>query len=74
MRKPKRTVKAELGRNGIVIFRLMQGVAKPKTVHVYGYGTHHKIWLQVQGLDERVTSMSAEPASAVKEQIARWSK
>lgn len=74
MRKPKRTVEAELDRNGVVIFRLMQGITKPRTVRAYGYGTHHKIWLAVHGLDTRVTSMSAEPAYTVKEQIAQWCK
>ena len=73
MRKAKRTVKAELDRNGIVIFRLMQGVTKLRTVRTYGYATHHKIWLEVHQLDTKVTSMSAESASVVKEQIAEWS-
>lgn len=74
MRKAKRTVKAELDGNGIVIFRLMQGITKPKTIRAYAYGTNNKIWLKVHRLDTRVISMSAESASVVKEQIAQWSK
>lgn len=74
MRKPKRTVKAHLDRSGIVIFRLLQGVTKPRTVHVYGYGTVHKIWLEVHGFDTFTKVMTPESASAVKEQIAQWSK
>lgn len=69
-----RMVKAELDNNGIIIFRLLQGQTKPRTVHAFGYGTRHNIWLRVQGLGSRVVTMSAEPAAAVKEQIAQWGK
>jgi hypothetical protein len=73
MRKPNRTVRAEIDRNGVVIYRLMQGVKKPKMVRAYGYGTKHKVWMQVH-MTRSWTSMSAAPAAMVKEQIALWTK
>jgi len=74
MSKAKRTVRAHLDRSGIVIFRLLQGIAKPRIVHTFGYGTHHKIWLEVHDCGDGLTSMSAESAGVVKEQIAKWAK
>lgn len=70
--RTRRLVKAHIDSNGIVIFRLLQGQKRLRTVHTFGYGTCHDIWLRVDGLGTGMVSMSVEPASRVKEQIAQW--
>lgn len=74
MSKSKRTVQAHLDRNGIVIFQLQQGIKKLRTMHTFGYGTYHKVWMKVDGMGTERTVMFAESASFVKEQIAQWTK
>jgi len=70
-RKIVRTHKDE---SGIIIFRLLQGRKRFRTVHTFGYGTLHHIWLKVNGLGTNTLTMTVEPASEVKEQIAQWAK
>ncbi len=70
--KTRRIVKTYMDSNGIVIFLLLQGQKRLRTVHTFGYGTCHDIWLRVHGLGTGTVSMSVEPASVVKEQIAQW--
>lgn len=74
MNKSKRTVQAHLDSNGIVIFQLRQGIKKLRTVHTYGYATHHKVWMKIDVEGTLQTVMSAESESFVKEQIGQWSK
>lgn len=73
-RPANRSIKTHLDRDGIVIFRLLQGDKKPRTVHTFGYGTHHGIWLRLEGLGSGIVTMTTEPAAVVKEQIAEWRK
>lgn len=70
----RRIVKTHMDSSGIVIFRLLQGQKRLRTVHTFGYGTCHSIWLRVQGLGTGTVTMSVEPASVVKEQIAQWGR
>ena len=70
----RRIVRTHKDDNGIIIFRLMQGQKKLRTVHTFGYGTCHGIWLKVQGLGTGTVVMSAESALVVKEQIAQWGR
>ena len=69
-----RTVRTHMDASGIIIYRLLQGEKKQRAVHTFGFGTCHKIWLRVLGLDSHTVTMTAEPAAVVKEQIARWGK
>ena len=68
----KRIVRTHKNRNGIVIFRLLQGQKELRTVHTFGYGTCHGIWLRVHGLGTGTVTMCAESAVVVKEEIAEW--
>jgi hypothetical protein len=69
-----RIVRTHLDNNGIIIFSLLQGRKKPRTVHTFGYGTRHKIWLKVEGLGSGTVTMTAEPVALVKEKIAQWGR
>lgn len=69
-----RSVKTHMDRNGILIFSLLQGQKKQRTVHTFGYGTRHGIWLRVQELGSGMMALTTESAAIVKEQIAEWSK
>lgn len=69
-----RSVKTHMDRNGVVIFQLLQGQEKPRTVHTFGYGTRHGIWCRLEELGPGMVAMTTEPAAVVKEQIAKWSK
>lgn len=74
-KKPtNRVVKTHLDRNGILIFSLLQGQEKQRTVHRFGYGTRHGIWMRVQELRSGMVALTTESAAIVKEQIAEWSK
>jgi len=70
-----RIVKAHMDNNGVIIFRLLQRQREGlQAVHTFGYGTCHKIWLQIHGLGTDTVTMKAEPASFVKEQIGKRGK
>lgn len=66
-----KSVRAELNNNDIVVYRLLRGSSRPRTVRTFGYATRHKIWLQIFN-DGNSVSYVAEPAAEVKEQIAAW--
>ena len=68
----KRIVKAHKDGNGVIIFHLLQGQKRLRTVRTFGYGTCHHIWYTISGLGTSTVTMIAEPASFVKEQIAQW--
>ena len=70
----RRIVRTHKNDNDIIIFQLLQGQKKLRTVHTFGYGTCHGIWLRVQGLGTGTVRMTAESAAVVKEQIAHWGK
>lgn len=70
----RRIVRTHKNDNDIIIFQLLQGQKKLRTVHTFGYGTCHGIWLRVQGLGTGTVTMTAESAAVVKEQIAQWGK
>jgi hypothetical protein len=70
----RRIVKTHRDDNDIIIFRLLQGQQKLRTVHTFGYGTCHGIWLRVHGLGTGTVTMTAESAAVVKEQIAQWGR
>lgn len=72
--KTKRAVRTHLDRNGIIVFRLVQGLAKPRTVQTFGYGTCSKIWLRFHDLGDGTVAISAESARLAKEEIASWTK
>lgn len=74
MDKARRFVRTYKDNNDIIIFRLMHGQKKPRTVCAFGYGTCHGIWLKVEGLNSGTVTMTAESAAVVKEQIAQWGK
>lgn len=74
MRKPKRTVKAHRDNNGIVIYRLLQGDRKPRTIRRFGYGTLHRTWVRIESYGKNAVGMTVEQAAEVKEQIAQWCK
>jgi len=73
-KRTRRVVRTHRADNDMIIFRLLQGQKKLRTVHTFGYGTCHGIWLRVQGLGTGSVIMTPEPASVVKEQIAQWGK
>lgn len=70
----RRIVRTHKNDNDIIIFQLLQGQKRLRTVHTFGYGTCHGIWLRVQGLGTGTVTMTAESAAVVKEQIAQWGK
>lgn len=69
-----RMVKTHLDENGMLMFRLLQGANKQRTVHTFGYGTHHRVWVRVLGNGSGTVTMISEPAFLVKEEIARWAR
>lgn len=73
-RNTRRVIKTYKDDNDIVIFQLMQGQKRLRTVHTFGYGTCHGIWLKVEGLKSGAVTMTAASAAMVKEQIAQWGK
>jgi hypothetical protein len=73
-KKAKRAVRTHMDRNGIIVFRLVQGLAKPRTVQTFGYGTCSKIWLRFHDLGDGTVAISAESARLAKEEIGSWTK
>lgn len=65
----QRAVKAHLDRNGVIIFRLLEGSKETRT---FGYGTQHKVWLNIEQVSPSATAVSATKRHIVKEQIAQW--
>lgn len=72
--KVQRTVRTHMDRNGIIVFSLVQGLKKPRTVQTFGYGTCSKLWLRFHDLGDGSVAISAESAKLVKEEIASWTK
>lgn len=72
--KVQRTVRTHMDRNGIIVFSLVQGLKKPRTVQTFGYGTCSKLWLRFHDLGDGTVAISAESAKLVKEEIASWTK
>jgi len=70
----RKIVRAHENQNGIIVFELLKGSDKLRVVRTFGYGTRHGIWLRLHGLGTSMTTMTAEPASLVKEQIAQWKR
>lgn len=67
----KKIVRTEMDPHGIIIFRLMQGQKRMRTMHTFGYGTCHKLWYRLEGVDTKQMSITSASAS-VKEEIAKW--
>lgn len=63
-----------MDRNGIIVFRLVQGLTKLRTVQTFGYGTCSKIWLRFHDLGDGTVAISAESARLAKAEIASWIK
>ena len=70
--KAQKTVRTHKDRNGIIVFNLVQGLKKPRTVQSFGYGTCSKIWLRFHDLGNGTVAISAESARLAKEKIAAW--
>lgn len=71
MRRIVRTHKED---NDMIVFRLLEGRKRFRTVHTFGYGTRHGIWFEVEGLGTRAMSVTAQRGSVVKGQIASWGR
>jgi|AGTN01.2.fsa_nt_gi hypothetical protein len=67
-----RQVRASKDGDDIIVFRLLQGRKRMRTMKAFGYGTRHKVWLKIEGLGTKRESLTAESAWFVKEQIAEW--
>jgi hypothetical protein len=72
MRTTKRSVRAHRDRNGMIVYRLLRGEKKPRTIRRFGYGTLHKIWVEIHDYGNNSTAMTVTGASSVKEAIAQW--
>jgi hypothetical protein len=72
--KIQRAVRTHMNHSGIIVFSLVQGLKKPRTVRTFGYGTCSKLWLRFHDLGDGTIGMSAESAELVKEEIAAWAK
>lgn len=73
-KKVQRAVRTHMDRNGIIVFNLVQGLKKTRTVQAFGYGTCSKLWLRFHDLGDGTVAISAEPAHLVKEEIAAWTR
>lgn len=67
-----RQVRTSMNRDGIIVYRLLQGRKKMRTMKTFGYGTQHKVWLTIEGVGTQRESLTVEPAWRVKEQISGW--
>jgi hypothetical protein len=74
MRKPKRTVKAHRDPNGVIVYSLMQGDKRPRTIRRFGFGTVHRVWFNIYPYGKNAVGMTVAHGPEVKEQIAQWCK
>lgn len=74
MNKKNRVVKTEFSRNGYLIFRLLQGAQKLRTIKVFGYSARNKLWVQIIGLNAQATTTIPLHAAEAKEIIGSWNK
>lgn len=70
----RRIVRTHKEDNDMIVFRLLEGRKRLRTVHTFGYGTRHGIWFEVEGLGTSAMSVTAQRESVVKEQIAGWGR
>lgn len=70
-KKSTKSVRAVLDNNNIVVYRLLSGSSRPRTVHTFGYATRHGVWLQIY-IHGTVVSYVAESEAEVKGRIADW--
>ncbi len=72
MNKEKRGVKAESSENGYVIFRLLEGNLKIRTVMTFGFGSRNNLWVRIIELADRSKAIMPENAFDAKAEIAAW--
>ena len=72
--KATRKIQTELSRDGLLIFRLLQGAEKLRTMRVFGYSIQHHHWVQIFGFNTSTTTIIHQPAVEAKAQIAAWAK
>ena len=74
MTNEKRNVKAEASKNGYLIFKLIEGTLKIRTVTTFGYSARNKLWVRIVELDDSKTAIVPEDAVDAKAEIAAWSR
>jgi hypothetical protein len=74
MHNKNRVVRTEISQNGYLIFRLLQGAQKLRTIKVFGYSAQNKLWVRIFGLNDRATTTIPLHAVEAKEIIGSWNK
>ena len=66
-----RIARAQIGKNGYLVFHLLQGV-EPRTVKLLGYSLQHKIWVRFLSTNQSRTATVHESALTAKAMIVDW--
>lgn len=66
-----RIARAQIGKNGYLVFHLLQGV-QPRTVKMLGYSKQHRLWVRFLDLNQSKLTLAHESASIAKAMIADW--
>lgn len=71
--KPKRHVRTHVdATSGIIVFKLLEGKRKMRTIRTFGYGPCHGQWVKIEDYHSGLLSMTPQSPSMVKEEIASW--
>ncbi len=72
--KATRKIQTKVSHDGVLIFRLLQGAQKLRTIKVFGYNIKHDHWVQILGFNTSTRTTIHQPGNEAKLQIAAWSK
>ena len=73
MNNSKRAVRTESSSsNGYLIFRLLEGATKLRTVMVFGYSLRNNLWVRILGFGSTSTTIIPEDTADAKAEIASW--
>ncbi|MGE0266612.1 MAG: hypothetical protein AB7V06_28315 [Candidatus Obscuribacterales bacterium] len=68
----RRIIRTHKEDNDMVVFQLLEGRKRFRTIRTFGYGTRHGIWFEIDGLGTNTMSVTPQKPSVVKGQIAGW--
>ena len=68
-----RVVRTESSADGYLIYRLLQGAEKLRTIRVFGYSSRNNLWVRILGLGSSSKTIIPELAVDAKAEIGAWS-
>lgn len=70
----KREIRTYKSDEDMVVFELLEGKRKLRSVYTFGYGCCHGLWFRIRHHRPGLMSLTPQVESVVKEKIAHWGR